>query len=175
MNASSTSRQADGGSFGDLSRPQLSIAPTGMALALLTVTIDQAITIAAMPRAIAGLNGFARYSWPTASFLLASTIAMPVFGKLTDLYGWRRLYLHSSDLVVSLALCGAVGILPIPLDGMNQLIVTRGFLGQGNGAIIALTFTLVEEYVFPLKDRHLRFRVRILVFGFINYFGYDCH
>jgi MFS family permease len=94
MDASSTSRQADGGSFGDLSRIQLSLAPTGMALALLTVT---------------------------------------------------------SDLVVSLLLCGKAGVLPIPLHGMNQLIVTRGFLGLRNGAIIALTFTLVAD-LFPPSE-----------------------
>src|ERR1700688_2606591 len=49
MDASSTSRQADCGSFGDLSRTQLSLAPTGMALALLTVTMDQALTFTLVP------------------------------------------------------------------------------------------------------------------------------
>jgi MFS family permease len=67
----------------------------------------------------------------------------------SDLYGRKRLYLYSAAiLVVSLLLCGAAGMLPIPLDGMNQLIVTRGFLDLGNGAIIALTFTLVAD-LFP--------------------------
>src|SRR3984885_11284409 len=153
MGASSTSRQAEDGSFGDLSRTQLNLALTGMALALLTATMDQAITIAAMPRAIADLNGFARYSWPTTSFLLTSTIAMPVFGKLSDLYGRKWLYLYSAAIfVVSLLLCGAAGILPMPLDGMNQLVATRGFLGLGNGAIVALTFTLVAD-LFPPSER----------------------
>src|SRR6202011_5915325 len=117
MGASSTSRQAEGGSFGDLSRTQLSLALTGMALALLTATMDQAITIAAMPRAIASLNGFARYSWPTTSLLLTSTIAMPVFAKLSDLYGRKHFYLWSAAVfVVSLLACGAAGNLPIQLE-----------------------------------------------------------
>src|ERR1700733_11249398 len=127
MGASSTSRQAEDGSFGDLSRTQLNLALTGMALALLTATMDQAITIAAMPRAIADLNGFARYSWPTTSFLLTSTIAMPVFGKLSDLYGRKWFYLWSTVAFFgSLLLCGTAGGLPLPLDGMNQLIVAYG-------------------------------------------------
>ena len=143
----------ESGSFADLSRTQLILALSGMVLTLLTATMDQAIAIAAMPRAIASLNGFARYSWPTTSLLLTSTIAMPVFAKLSDLYGRKHFYLWSAAVfVVSLLACGAAGNLPIPLDGMNQLIVARGFLGIGSGAIIALTFTLVAD-VCPPSER----------------------
>jgi EmrB/QacA subfamily drug resistance transporter len=137
----------------DLSRTQLIFVLTGMVLTLLTATMEQAIGITAMPRAIASLNGFARYSWPTTSLLLTSTIAMPVFAKLSDLYGRKWLYLASAAIfVVSLLLCGAAGLLPVALDGMNQLIVARGFLGIGNGAIVALTFTLVAD-LFPPSER----------------------
>src|SRR5580704_8108447 len=153
MGASSTAPPMESGSFADLSRTQLILALSGMVLTLLTSTMDQAIAIAAMPRAIASLNGFARYSWPTTSLLLTSTIAMPVFAKLSDLYGRKHFYLWSAAVfVVSLLACGAAGNLPIPLDGMNQLIVARGFLGIGSGAIIALTFTLVAD-VFPPSER----------------------
>src|ERR1700692_230448 len=150
MGASSTAPPMESGSFADLSRTQLILALTGMVLTLLSTTMDQAIAIAALPRAIASLNGFARYSWPTTSLLLTSTIAMPVFAKLSDLYGRKWFYLSSTAiLVASLVLCGAAGNLPVPLDGMNQLIVARGFLGIGNGAIIALTFTLVADLFKP--------------------------
>src|SRR5271154_6480091 len=150
MGASSTSPRMESESFPDLSRAQLILALTGMVLTLLTATMEQAIAITAMPRAIATLNGFARYSWPTTSLLLTSTIAMPVFAKLSDLYGRKQFYLWSSAiLVASLLACGAAGNLPIPLDGMNQLIVARAFLGIGNGAIIALTFTLVADLFRP--------------------------
>src|SRR6202166_4421397 len=153
MGASSTAPPMESGSFADLSRTQLILALSGMVLTLLTSTMDQAIAIAAMPRAIASLSGFARYSWPTTSFLLTSTIATPVFAKLSDLYGRRHFYLWSAAVfVVSLLACGAAGNLPVPLDGMNQLIITRGFLGIGSGAIIALTFTLVAD-VCPPSER----------------------
>src|SRR5271163_4271834 len=133
MGASSTSPRMESESFPDLSRAQLILALTGMVLTLLTATLDQAIAITAMPRAIAALNGFALYSWPTTSLLLTSTIAMAVFAKLSDLYGRKRIYVFSATIfVVSLLFCGAAGNLPIPLDGMNQLIVFRGFLGIGN-------------------------------------------
>jgi EmrB/QacA subfamily drug resistance transporter len=152
MSASSTAPRREIGWFEDLSRAQLILALTGVVLTLLTTTLDQAMAITAMPRAIAGLNGFARYSWPTTSFLLTSTISMPVFAKLSDLYGRKWLYLGSAGIfVVGLLLCGAAGNLPLPLDGMSQLIAARGFLGLGNGAIIALSFTLVADLFPPSK------------------------
>src|SRR6202451_1250252 len=153
MGASSTSPRLKDCSFGDLSRTQSIFALMSVVLTLLTATMNQAIGIAAMPRAIAALNGFARYSWPTTSFLLTSTIAMPVFAKLSDLYGRKWFYLWSTvALVVSLLLCGTAGNLPLSLDGMNQLIVAYGFLGLGNGAITALSFTLVAD-LFPPSER----------------------
>src|SRR6202051_5336812 len=153
MGASYTAPRMEKSSFADLNRTQLILALTGMVLTLLAATMDQAIAIAALPRAIASLNGFARYSWPTTSHLLTSPIAMPVFAKLSDLYGRKWLYVWSAVIfVVSLLLCGAAGNLPIPLDGMTQLIVARGLLGIGNGAIIALTFTLVAD-LFPPSER----------------------
>src|ERR1700729_294515 len=136
----------------DITSNQRILALTGVIATLLAVTLNQALTIPALPRAIAGLNGFARYSWPTTSLLLTSTIATPVFAKLSDLYGRKQFYLWSAAVfVVSLLACGAAGNLPIPLDGMNQLVVARGFLGIGNGAIITLTFTLVADICPPTE------------------------
>src|ERR1700684_4429522 len=153
MGTSSTALRMENSSFAHLSRTQLILTLTGMVLTLLAATMDQAIAIAALPRAIASLNGFARYSWPTTSFLLTSTIAMPVFAKLSDLYGRKWFYLWSTvAFVVSLLLCGTAGGLPLPLDGMNQLIVAYGFLGLGNGAITTLSFTLVAD-LFPPSER----------------------
>lgn len=153
MDPSPTSPHWEDCSFGDLSRTQLIFALMSIVLTLLTATMNQAISIAAMPRAIAALNGFARYSWPTTSFLLTSTIAMPVSAKLSDLYGRKWFYWWSSvAFVVSLLLCGTAGHLPLPLDGMNQLVVAYGFLGLGNGAITALSFTLVAD-LFPPSER----------------------
>jgi len=62
MGASSTALRRASGSFVDLNRTQLILAMAGIVLTLLVATMDQAMAITAMPRAIAGLNGFARYS-----------------------------------------------------------------------------------------------------------------
>src|SRR5271165_369310 len=165
MSASSASLPMQPMSPVNLSRTQAISALAGMVLTLLTATMDQAMASTAMPRAIAGLNGFARYPWVTTSFLLTSTIAMPVFAKLSDLYGRKWLYLGSTAIfVVALLLCGAAGYLPLPLDGMNQLIVAQGLLGIGNGAIIALTFTLVADLFAP-SERGRYQGIMAAVFG----------
>jgi EmrB/QacA subfamily drug resistance transporter len=165
MNTSPTSPQVEAGSFAYLSRSQLIFAVAGMVLALLTAAMIQAFGGTVMPRAIASLNGFARYPWTTTSFLLTTTIAMPVFAKLSDLYGRKWLYVWSTVIfVVSLLLCGAAGRLPLPLDGMNQLIVAEGLLGIGNGAIITLTLTLVAD-LFPPSERGRYQGIMAAVFG----------
>lgn len=167
MSASSISRRVEAESCSaKLSNTQLTFAVTGMVLTLLTTAMNQALGGTAMPRAIASLNGFARYPWPTTSYLLTTVLAMPVFAKLSDLFGRKWLYLGSTGmLVVSLLLCGAAGTLPVSLDGMNQFIVARGLLGIGNGVIIALTFTLVAD-LFPPSERGRYQGLLAAVFGF---------
>src|ERR1700684_3548507 len=151
--------------FEDLSRNELLLALTGMVLTLLAAAMNEALGGTAMPRAIASLNGFARYPWPSTIYLLTSTIAMLVFAKLSDLYGRKSLYLGCTGIfVLSLLLCGAAGNLPIPLDGMNQLIVACGLLGIGNGAMIALTFTLVAD-LFPPSERGRYQGIMAAIFG----------
>jgi EmrB/QacA subfamily drug resistance transporter len=165
MGTSSTSPRMEAGSAADLRRNEVIFAMTGMVLTLLTAAMNQALGGTAMPRAIASLNGFARYAWPTTSHLLTSAIAMPVFAKLSDLYGRKWLYVWSTMIfVVSLLLCGAAGNLPMPVDGMTQFIVARGLLGIGNGAIIALTFTLVAD-LFPPTARGRYQGIMAAVFG----------
>lgn len=123
-----------------------------MILALLLTAMDQAIVTIALPRVVASLNGFARYPWVITSHLLTSTIAIPVFAKLSDLYGRKWFYLSGpAILVVCLLFCGGSGNLPLPIDGMNQLILFRGILGVGNGAILGLTYTIIGDLFQPAE------------------------
>src|ERR1700720_3322819 len=119
----------------NLSRRQLAGTITGLLLTLLLAALDQTIVGTAMPRIIAQLNGFDRYPWVTTAYLLTSTIAVPIFAKLSDIYGRKWFFLGGSILfVLASALCGAAGDLPyMPMDGMNQLIVFRGIQGIGAG------------------------------------------
>lgn len=123
-----------------------------MVLTLLLAAMDQTIVGTAMPKIIANLNGFDRYPWVTTSYLLSSTIAVPVLARLSDLYGRKWFYLGGAVLFVVLSwFCGASGQLPLPLDPMNQLIVFRGIQGFGGGAIMGLTFTIVGDLFSPAE------------------------
>jgi MFS family permease len=139
--------------FHALDRRQLIGTIIGLQLTLLLSALDQTIVGTAMPKIIAQLNGFERYTWVTTAYLLTSTIAVPIFGKLSDIYGRKWFYLGGAALFVGAsALCGAAGKLPLPLDGMNQLILFRGLQGLAGGIISGLSFTVIGD-IFPPAER----------------------
>src|SRR5215471_9016741 len=107
---------AQGTSFHTLTKRQIVGTMTGVMLTLLLSALDGTIVNTAMPRIIAQLNGFDRYAWVTTAYLLTSTAAVPIFGKLSDIYGRKWIYLSGAVIfVVASALCGAAGDLPLPL------------------------------------------------------------
>src|SRR5215467_12464361 len=110
-----------------LTRPQTIGTLSGLMLSMLLAALDQTIVGTAEPRIIASLSGFDRYPWVSTAYLLCSTIAVPIFAKLSDIYGRKWFLLGgAAGFVMTSALCGAAGKLNFTgLDGMNQLIVFR--------------------------------------------------
>lgn len=136
-----------------LTKTQLTGTLTGLLLALLLAAIDQTIVGTAEPRIIAQLSGFNRYAWVATAYLLSSTLAVPIFAKLSDIYGRKWIFLGGTLLfVLASALCGASGLMTfLPLDGMNQLIVFRGLQGVGAGVMMGLTFTIIGDIFSPAE------------------------
>src|SRR5579863_5689004 len=96
--------------FVRLTRPQLVGTLAGLMLALLLAALDQTIVGTAEPRIIAYLSGFDRYPWVATAYLLTSTICVPIFAKLSDIYGRKWFFLTgAATFVASSALCGASG------------------------------------------------------------------
>ncbi len=155
-----------------LTRPQLLGTLGGLTFALLLAAIDQTIVGTAEPRIIASLSGFDRYPWVATAYLLSSTIAVPIFGKLSDIYGRKWFFLAGTMLfVVASALCGAAGTLTIlPLDGMNQLILFRGIQGIGAGMMIGLVFVIIGD-VFSPAERGKYQAMFAAVWGFASMIG----
>ena len=168
----STAAAAERPGLHNLSRRQLAGTLTGLILTLLLAALDQTIVGTSEPRIIASLNGFDRYPWVTTAYLLSSTIAMPIFAKLSDIYGRKWFFLTGNVLFVTAsAFCGAAGeVRWLPGDGMTQLIVFRGLQGLGAGIAMGLLFTIVGD-IFPPAQRARYQGFFASVFGLASIFG----
>jgi EmrB/QacA subfamily drug resistance transporter len=136
-----------------LTRPQLMGTMLGLLLSVLLASLDQTIVGTAEPRIIAQLSGFDRYPWVATNYLLTSTLAIPIFAKLSDIYGRKWFFLTGAGMfMLTSALCGASGTLRfLPIDGMNQLIVFRGLQGIGGGMMMGLAFTIIGDVFSPAE------------------------
>src|SRR5882724_6793695 len=136
-----------------LTRTQFIGTLAGLMLCLLLAALDQTIVGTAEPRIIASLSGFDRYPWVATTYLLTSTICMPIFAKLSDMYGRKGFFLLGAVIfVASSGLCGGAGQMNFfPFDGMGQLIVFRGLQGLGAGIMFGLVFTIVGDIFSPIE------------------------
>jgi EmrB/QacA subfamily drug resistance transporter len=128
----------------------------GVAIVFLLSALDQTIVATAMPRIIAELHGLALIAWVTTSYMLASTVMVPIWGKLGDLFGRKPVLL--AGILFFLAgswlsgLSGEFGDLPILGGGMTQLIVFRAIQGIGGGALFTTAFAIIAD-LFPPRER----------------------
>jgi EmrB/QacA subfamily drug resistance transporter len=125
-------------------------------IVFLLSALDQTIVSTAMPRIIAELHGLEMYSWTATAYMLASTITVPIYGKLGDLYG-RKIILITGVCIFLLgsALCGLAGEfgdLPVLGSGMVQLIVFRAVQGLGSGALFSGAFATIAD-LYPPRER----------------------
>ncbi len=132
------------------------LALSAILLVLLLSALDQTIVSTAMPTIIAQLRGFERYAWVTTAYMLTSTVLVPIYGKLGDLYG-RRMVLVAGVVIflTGSMLCGVSGEAPrLPLigDGMNQLILFRAIQGLGAGGLATGAFGMIAD-IFPPAER----------------------
>jgi EmrB/QacA subfamily drug resistance transporter len=129
-----------------VTRREVLVAFSGMMLATLLAALDQTIVATALPRIVGDLGGFERLSWVVTAYLIASTVTIPLYGKLSDLYGRRRLMAISiSIFVVGSLLCGIA-------QTMDQLIFARALQGIGAGGLIPLSQAAIADLV-PPRER----------------------
>lgn len=128
-------------------------------IALITVfllsALDMTILSTAMPRIIAELNGIELYAWVTTAYMLTSTVLVPMFGKLGDTHGRKRiLVLGIVIFLFGSALCGIsgeFGTLPLLGDGMHQLIIFRAVKGVGGAALFTSAIGIIADLFPPLQ------------------------
>ncbi len=122
-------------------------------IVFLLSALDQTIVSTAMPTIIGELNGLDLYAWVTTSYLLTSTVMVPIWGKLGDLYGRKRILIIGIVIFVAgswlCGLAGEFGDMPLIGGGMTQLIVFRGVQGIGGGALFTTAFATIADLFSP--------------------------
>ena len=132
--------------FVQLPKRQIILTMVGVLLALFLSALDQTIVATAMPRIIADLGGFDRFTWVTTAYLVASTTAVPIVGRLTDIHGRKIFYV--AGIIVFLIGSVLAGM----SQTMNQLIAFRAVQGLGGGVIMVNSFTAIAD-LFPPETR----------------------
>lgn len=122
------------------------LVTAALVLGMFLAALEATAVGTAMPTVVAELGGVSRYSWVFSAYLLTSTTTVPLFGKLADLYGRRRIYLVS----VGLFMLGAM--LSGTATTFTQLIVYRAIQGLGAGGVQPVTITVVGD-IYSLEER----------------------
>ncbi len=144
--ANGTSKQS--ASVQDYEQPRYSKRDTiltmaGVLMVMLLASLDQTIVSTALPRVIADLQGFDRYTWVSTAYLLTSTVTVPIYGKLSDLFGRKPIFLFGVVIfLIGSALSGAS-------QSMNELIAFRAFQGLGAGALMPIAIAIIGDLFTP--------------------------
>ncbi len=115
----------------------------GVLMVMLLASLDQTIVATALPRVIADLQGFNEYTWVSTAYLLTSTVMVPIYGKLSDLFGRKPIFLFG--IIVFLAGSALSGA----SQTMTQLILFRAFQGIGAGALMPIAIAVVGDLFTP--------------------------
>jgi EmrB/QacA subfamily drug resistance transporter len=129
-----------------IDRSRVRVIFAGLMLVLLLAALDQTIVATALPTIVGDLGGLDRLAWVTSAFLLAQTAVTPIYGKLGDLYGRKRILQSAVVLfLIGSVLCGQA-------NGMTELVAFRAVQGLGAGGLIVLVQAVVGDIVSP-RDR----------------------
>jgi EmrB/QacA subfamily drug resistance transporter len=130
------------------------ITVAALLIVLMLGALDQTVVSTAMPRIIASLKGLDLYAWVTTVYLLSSTVMVPIWGKLGDQWGRKRVLIAGVLIFVAGSwLCGLSGAFgPLFGGGMIQLIAFRGLQGIGGGALFTSAFAVIAD-LYPPRER----------------------
>jgi EmrB/QacA subfamily drug resistance transporter len=147
MSTAATATAADAESGSALISPQRrNFIFVAVLLGMLLAALDQTIVATALPTVVADLGGAGHQSWVVTSYLLASTIATAIVGKLGDLFGRKAVFQASVLFFLGgSVLCGMAG-------SMTMLVASRALQGIGGGAVMVTAMAVIGE-VIPLRER----------------------
>ena len=124
-------------------RREVLVVLPGLLLAIMLAMLDQLIVGTALPRIVGSLGGVAHLSWVVTAYVLASTITTPLYGKLGDMYGRKKLFMTA--IVVFLAGSALAGL----SQTMAELITFRAIQGLGAGGLMVSAIAIIGDLVSP--------------------------
>jgi len=147
-----------------VSRGRLISILIGVMLGMLLAALDQTIVGTALPRIVANLGGLEHYAWVVTAYLLASTVSIPLYGKLSDMYGRRIFFIGGMVIfLIGSALAGTS-------QDMTQLIIYRSIQGLGAGGMMPIALAIIGD-IFPPSERGKWQGLFVAVFGLASIIG----
>jgi EmrB/QacA subfamily drug resistance transporter len=125
------------------SHSEIMVVISALMMAMLLSALDQTIVSTALPKIASDLHGLSKYSWVATAYLLTSAVSTPLYGKISDMFGRKKIFqIAISIFLIGSMLCGAA-------QSMNQLIFFRGLQGIGAGGLMVLAMAIVGDIVPP--------------------------
>ena len=147
-----------------LSKRRIVLTTIGAIAGMFLAALDSTIVATAMPTVIGELHGIDHYAWVFTAYLLAEIASIPVWGRLADMFGRKRIFLLGMVIfLVGSALCGAS-------TSMVQLVLFRALQGVGAGCLLPVPQTIVAD-LYTLEQRAKLSAVMSAVFGFSSVIG----
>ena len=115
-------------------------------LAMFLFALDQTVVSVALPRIITDLHGESLYTWSVTIYLLTSTISGPIYGKLSDLYGRRPIFIWAVGLFLASSIFAGLS------QEMWQFVLARGLQGLGGGAVFPIALAVIAD-LYPPEER----------------------
>lgn len=146
------------------SNKPLGIVIAGLLLAILMSAMDNTIVATAMGNIVGELGGLEKFVWVTSAYMVAEMAGMPIFGKLSDMYGRKKFFVFGIIIfMIGSALCGTA-------SNITELALFRAIQGIGAGALIPTSFTIMLDAV-PPQSRGKMGGMFGAVFGMSSIFG----
>lgn len=128
---------------GERTHAEIMFILSALLLAMFLAALDQTIVATALPRIASDLNGLNRLSWVATAYLLTSAVSTPLYGKISDLFGRKKIFQIAIVIfLIGSALCGLS-------QTMSQLIFFRGLQGLGAGGLMTLVLAIIGDIVSP--------------------------
>ncbi len=125
------------------SHGEIMVIMSALMLVMLLAALDQTIVSTALPRIATELHGLNKLSWVATAYLLTSAISTPIYGKISDLFGRKKIFQTAITIfLIGSVLCGIS-------QTMTELVVARGLQGIGAGGLMSLVLAIVGDVIPP--------------------------